>query len=65
MAKSSFNEHQEAATKGVLSEKVFIEILQSSQENTCVRVSFLIKFQAFSLSRYVPFDFDTKLYNPE
>ena len=30
-----------AATGGVLSEKVFLEI---SQENTCARVSFLIKF---------------------
>ena len=26
--------------------KVFLEILQNSQENTCVRVSFLIKLQA-------------------
>ena len=34
----------EAATGGVLSEKVFIEISQNSQENTCDRVSFLIKF---------------------
>ena len=32
----------EAATGGVLQEKVFLEI---SQENTCVRVSFLIKLQ--------------------
>ena len=26
--------------------KVFLEILQNSQENTCARVSFLIKLQA-------------------
>ena len=26
--------------------KVFLEISQNSQENTCARVSFLIKFQA-------------------
>ena len=26
--------------------KVFLEITQNSQENTCVRVSFIIKFQA-------------------
>ena len=32
----------EAATGGVLWEKVFLEILQNSQENTCARVSFLI-----------------------
>ena len=29
-----------------LREKVFLEILQNSQENTCARVSFLIKLQA-------------------
>ena len=46
------NEHKsvkgdpEAATRDVLQEKVFLEISQNSQENTCVRVSFLIKLQA-------------------
>ena len=34
----------EAATRGVLWKKVFLEISQNSQENTCARVSFLIKF---------------------
>ena len=33
----------EAATRGVLYNKVFLEISQNSQENTCARVSFLIK----------------------
>ena len=28
-------------------EKVFSEISQNSQENTCARISFLIKLQAF------------------
>ena len=36
----------EAATRGVLWEKVFLEISQNSQKNTCARVSFLIKLQA-------------------
>ena len=36
----------EAATRGVLWKKVFLEISQNSQENTCVRASFLIKLQA-------------------
>ena len=36
----------EAATGDVLWGKVFIEILQNSQENTLVRVCFLIKLQA-------------------
>ena len=30
----------------VFCKKVFLEISQNSQENTCVRVSFLIKLQA-------------------
>ena len=38
----------EAATGGVLWEKMFLEILHISQQNTCGRVSFLIKMQAQS-----------------
>ena len=33
----------EAATRGVLQKKLFLEISQNSQENTGARVSFLIK----------------------
>ena len=40
------NKHPEAAIGGVLWEKMFLEILQNSHENTCARVSFLIKLQA-------------------
>ena len=36
----------EAAARGVLWKKVFLEISQNSQESTCVIVSFLIKLQA-------------------
>ena len=36
----------EAAIEAVLSEKVFLEISQNLQENTCARASFLIKLQA-------------------
>ena len=36
----------EAATRSDLRRKVFLEISQNSQENTCARVSFLIKLQA-------------------
>ena len=39
----------EAATRCVLQKKVFLEISQNSQENTCARVSFLIKLQASGL----------------
>ena len=31
---------------------VFLKILQNSQENTCVRVSFLTKLQASTLQPY-------------
>ena len=44
-----FNETRpnlEAATRVVLQENVFLEISQNSQENTCARVSFLIKFSS-------------------
>ena len=34
-----------AATGGVLQEKVFLEVSQNLQENTCARVSFLIRLQ--------------------
>ena len=37
--------HREAATRGVLLEKVFLKILQNSTENTCASVSLLIKLQ--------------------
>ena len=36
----------ETATRGVVQEKVLLEISQNSQENTCARVPFLIKLQA-------------------
>ena len=36
----------EAATRNVLCKKVILVIWQNSQENTCARVSFLIKLQA-------------------
>ena len=36
-------------TRGVLQKDVFLEISQKSQENTCARVSFLIKLQASAL----------------
>ena len=37
-----------AVTRGVLWEKVFLEISRNSKENTCARVSFLIKLQAYT-----------------
>ena len=36
----------EAATRGVLCKKVFLEISQNSQENTCAKVTFLNKVAA-------------------
>ena len=42
----------EAGTGGVLQKKVSFEISQNSQENTCARVSFLIKLQISGLQLY-------------
>ena len=40
--------HRSSQKGGVLYKKLFLEILQCSQENTCVGVSFLTKLQALS-----------------
>ena len=42
----------EAANGGTLQNKVFLEISQNSQQNTCARVSFLIKLQGSGLQLY-------------
>ena len=39
----------EAVVRRCSVKKVFLEISQNSQENTCARVSFLIKLQALGL----------------
>ena len=36
----------EAVTQSCSAKKMYLEILQNSQENICARVSFLIKLQA-------------------
>ena len=41
-----------AATGVVLQKKVFLEISQNSQKNTCSRVSSLIKLQVSGLQFY-------------
>ena len=42
----------EAAIRGVLWKNVYLEFSQNSQENTCTRVSFFIKLQAWGLQLY-------------
>ena len=43
----------EAATGGVPQQNMFLEISQqNSQENTCARLSFLLKLQASGLQLY-------------
>ena len=42
--------------------KVFLEISQNSQENTCARVSFLIKLQASGLQLYYKRDYVTGIF---
>ena len=48
-----YGQYSEAATRSVLWKKVFLEISQNSQENTCARVSFSIKLQALGLQLYL------------
>ena len=45
-AQKILSKWMKVATRGVLSKKVFLEILQNPQENTCARFSFLIKLLA-------------------
>ena len=42
----------EAVSQRCSVKKVFLEISQNSQENTCASVSFLIKLQASALKLY-------------
>ena len=41
-----------AGTRVVICKMVFLEIPQNSHKNTCVKVSFLIRLQAWGLQRY-------------
>ena len=49
---TSFYFTSEAVVRRCSVKKVFLEISQNSQENTCARVSFLVKLQASSLQFY-------------
>ena len=40
-------QEQKQSTGGVLQKNMFLKVSQNSQENTCARVSFLIKLQAW------------------
>ena len=46
----------------VFCKKVFLEVLQNSQENTSVRVSFSIKLQTWALQLYEKGDFGTGVF---
>ena len=47
----------EVAIRGVLCKKVVLEISQNLQENTCARVSFLIKLKKRLWHRCFPVNF--------
>ena len=53
---------QKQLPRRVLSKKVLLEISQSSQENTCARVSFLIKLQASGLQLYFKKGYGTGVF---
>ena len=57
LAKHVVSLKTEAATGLVLQEKVFLGISQNSQENSCTRVSFLIKLKKRLLHRCFPVNF--------
>ena len=44
--------NKEAVTQRCSVKKVFLEISQNSQENTCARVSFFIKLRGLGLQLY-------------
>ena len=48
----NISEFAEAVVQRCSAKKVFLEISQNSQENTCARVCFLIKLQASGLQLY-------------
>ena len=50
------------ATRGALWKKMFLDISQNSLENTSVRVSFLIRLQAWGLQLYWKRDSDTGVF---
>ena len=52
----------EAVPQRCFIKKVLLEILQNSQENTCTRVSFLIKLQAMDLQLYQKRDSGTDAF---
>ena len=52
----------EAVVQRCSFKKVFLEISQNSQENTCVRVSSLIKLKALGLQLYLKRDSETGVF---
>ena len=55
-------ELKETVAKSCSVKKVFLEVSQNSQENTCARVSFLIKLQASGLQLYQKRDSGTGVF---
>ena len=52
----------EAVTQRCSTKNVFLEILQNLQENTCVRVSFLLNLQAWGLQLYLKWGCGTDVF---
>ena len=50
--KSKYKRNRSSHQRCSVKKKVFLEISQNSQENTCARASFLIKLQAFLQNTY-------------
>ena len=53
----------EAVSRKCSVKKVFLKISQNSQENTCARVSFFIKLQAFALLNFIKKETLTQVFS--
>ena len=57
-----WTDHSEAVAQRCSVKKMFLELLQNSQENTCARVSFLIKLQTSGLQLCLKRDSGTSVF---
>ena len=62
IVKGVLESESEAVSLRCSVKKVFLEILQNSQENTCAKVYFFLKLQASTLQLYQKRDFGTGVF---
>ena len=62
IVKGVLESESEAVSLRCSVKKVFLEILQNSQENTCAKVCFFLKLQASTLQLHQKRDFGTGVF---